>query len=108
MASVVGPWDVDNDNDGTPDSVWVDLGFSVQTTTDGRRYKPLFAIYCIDLDGKLNLNAHGGISHLVDQGNPIQYNDGGGAKFLFPDPSSPQATVPETARNSIGFPKQQF
>jgi len=56
---VRGPWDVDNDGDGVPDSIWVDLGFPVRSTPDGRRYKPLFAILCVDLDGRLNLNAHG-------------------------------------------------
>jgi hypothetical protein len=52
-------WDVDNDGDGTPDSVWVDLGMQVRSTADGRLYKPLFAILCTDLDGRVNLNAHG-------------------------------------------------
>lgn len=55
-------WDVDNDGDGVPDSVWVDLGMPVRTTTDGRKYKPLFAILCTDLDGRLNLNAHGSLT----------------------------------------------
>ena len=59
-------WDVDNDGDGVPDSVWVDLGMPVRSTTDGRLYKPLFAILCRDLDGSLNLNAHGSLAH-VDQ-----------------------------------------
>ena len=54
-------WDVDNDGDGVPDSVWVDLGMPVRTTADGRLYKPLFAILCVDLDGRLNLNAHGSL-----------------------------------------------
>ncbi|MEX2118549.1 MAG: hypothetical protein WD847_02990 [Pirellulales bacterium] len=54
-----GPWDVDNDGDGLPDSIWVDLGFPVQTAPDGRKYKPLFAILCLDLDNRLNLNVHG-------------------------------------------------
>jgi hypothetical protein len=52
-------WDVDNDGDGVPDSVWVDLGMPVRATADGRLYKPLFAILCVDLDGRINLNAHG-------------------------------------------------
>jgi hypothetical protein len=52
-------WDVDNDGDGVPDSVWVDLGLQVRSTADGRLYKPLYAILCTDLDGRLNLNAHG-------------------------------------------------
>ena len=54
-----GQWDVDNDGDGVPDSVWVDLGLPVRAAKDGRLYKPLVAILCVDLDGRLNLNAHG-------------------------------------------------
>ena len=54
-----GQWDVDNDGDGVPDSVWVDLGMPVRATADGRLYKPLFAILCTDLDGRVNVNAHG-------------------------------------------------
>jgi len=52
-------WDVDCDGNGRPDSVWVDLGLPVRSTSDGRQYKLLFAILCVDLDGRLNLNAHG-------------------------------------------------
>ena len=52
-------WDVDNDGDGIPDSVWVDLGLPARAGPDGKMYKPLFAILCTDLDGRLNLNAHG-------------------------------------------------
>lgn len=59
-------WDVDNDGDGEADSVWVDLGFPVQRRPDGTLYKPLFAILVVDLDGKLNLNAHTTINHLAD------------------------------------------
>lgn len=55
----VGPWDVDNDNDGIPDSIWVDLGDAVQEAEDGTRYKPLYAFLIIDLDSRLNVNAHG-------------------------------------------------
>ena len=54
-------WDVDNDGDGQTDSVWVDLGLPVRSTADGRQYKPLVAILCVDMDGRLNLNAHGSL-----------------------------------------------
>ena len=64
---VNGPWDVDNDGDGVADSVWVDLGMPVRATADGRLYKPLFAILCVDLDGRLNVNAHGA--------GPVAMND---------------------------------
>jgi hypothetical protein len=56
-----GPWDVDNDGDGNADSIWVDVGLPVQTAPDGRRFKPLAAILCLDLDGRLNVNAHGNV-----------------------------------------------
>ena len=56
---IQGPWDIDNDNDGVADSIWVDLGSPVKSTPDGRLYKPLYAILCVDLDGRLNVNAHG-------------------------------------------------
>jgi hypothetical protein len=61
----VAAWDVDNDGDGVPDSIWLDLGLPVQSTDDGRRYKALFAILCVDLDSRINLNAHGSLSHLA-------------------------------------------
>ncbi len=60
-----GPWDVDNDNDGIPDSVWVDIGLPVQKTEDGRFYKPLVAYLIQDMDGRLNLNAHGTAEHFA-------------------------------------------
>jgi len=60
----VGPWDVDNDNDGVGDSVWVDLGDPVQQAEDGTLYKPLYAFLIVDLDSRLNVNAHGLVDHL--------------------------------------------
>src|SRR5262249_21972436 len=62
---ITGPSDVDNDNDGVRDSVWVDLGDPIQETEDGRRYKTLYAILCVDLDSRLNVNAHGLADDLV-------------------------------------------
>jgi len=61
-----GPWDVDNDNDGLPDSIWVDLGDPVQRTKDGRFYKPLYAFLIQDMDGRLNINAHGSPDHFAN------------------------------------------
>jgi hypothetical protein len=62
--NVVGGLDIDNDNDGIRDSIWVDVGLPVQTMPDGTQYKWLAAILCIDMDGKINLNAHGTIAQL--------------------------------------------
>jgi hypothetical protein len=73
--AVVGPWDVDNDGDGVADSIWVDVGMPVQTAPDGRRFKPLAAILCLDLDGRLNVNAHGSLANVdasfAAPGNPF-------------------------------------
>ncbi|MFW6171173.1 MAG: hypothetical protein ACODAD_11840, partial [Planctomycetota bacterium] len=60
-------WDVDNDGDGVPDSIWMDVGLPIQTDDSGRRYKPLVAILCEDLDGRLNVNAHSSPAHISDQ-----------------------------------------
>jgi hypothetical protein len=62
---IVGPWDVDNDNDGVPDSVWIDLGDPVLETENGTRYKPLYAVLIVDLDSRLNVNAHGTSEHVI-------------------------------------------
>lgn len=59
-------WDIDNDNDGVPDSIWVDPGLPIVTSKDGKRYKRLVAILVKDLDGKIQLNAHGNSSTASD------------------------------------------
>ena len=71
MAFINGPWDVDNDADGTADSIWVDLGMPIKTAPDGRLYKPLYAILCVDLDGRLNVNAHG-VKEFEVAGTPLE------------------------------------
>lgn len=58
---ITGPWDVCNDGDGIPDSVWVDFGLPARAAADGRWYKPMVAVLCVDMDGRLNVNAHGTI-----------------------------------------------
>jgi len=65
-----GPWDVDNDGDGVPDSIWMDPEYPVHTASDGRRYKVLVAPLCVDLDGRLNVNAHGNYSHVGGYDTP--------------------------------------
>jgi hypothetical protein len=60
---IYGPWDVDSDGDGVNDAIWLDLNMPVQTASDGRRYKPLFAFKIADLDNRINLNFHGNEQH---------------------------------------------
>lgn len=64
---VYGPWDVDTDGDGIADSIWIDLNLPVQTSSDGRRYKPLFAIKIEDLDNRINVNFQGNEQHYSPQ-----------------------------------------
>lgn len=54
---VAGPWDVDANGDGIPDSVWIDAGLSPVSGPDGRLYKPLVAVHIVDMDGRININA---------------------------------------------------
>lgn len=63
--AIDGPWDIDNDGDNIPDSIWVDIGLPVTTTPDGRLVKPLVAVMVLDLDGRLNVNAHGSPKHYL-------------------------------------------
>ena len=51
--------DVDTDNDGVLDAVWIDVGMPVQTDAEGRSFRPLVAYKVIDMDANLNLNVHG-------------------------------------------------
>ena len=55
-------YDVDNDGDGVPDSVWLDLGYSARADSTGRLYKPLFAFMVIGLNGRIPLNTAGNLA----------------------------------------------
>ena len=56
-------FDVDNDNDGTPDSIWMDLDLPVMVRpSDNATYVPLIGVLIQDLDSLLNLNAVGNLS----------------------------------------------
>ena len=57
--------DVDNDADGVLDSVWVDFGASAFRLSDTTLVKPLAAIRCLDLGGRLGLNSVGSISQIA-------------------------------------------
>ncbi|HEV8071933.1 MAG TPA: hypothetical protein VGP76_29735 [Planctomycetaceae bacterium] len=51
---------VDTDNDGIPDSNYIDFGMPLMTTTDGtQQFVALAAVKLIDTDALFNLNAHG-------------------------------------------------
>lgn len=104
---ISGPWDVDNDGDGIADSVWVDVGLAVQTAPDGRRFKPLAAILCLDLDGRLNVNAHGSVAQLDANYNaPIAPSGNTMANFAFSTtPTSPPTIQLPSSVPTVGMPR---
>ena len=55
---------VDNTNNGTPDGYWMDINLSQFTAEDGKRYQPLVSYFVMDMDGKINVNAHGNQSQI--------------------------------------------
>lgn len=57
--------DVDNDGDGSLDSVWIDFGEQPFRMLDGTLVKPLAAIQVRDLGGRLNVNTHGSPAHVA-------------------------------------------
>ena len=56
---------VDQMGSGQEDCLWMDLGIPVFTNRDGRRVKPMVCYTVLDLDSKLNINAHGNRSQLT-------------------------------------------
>ncbi len=62
------PWDVDNDGDGIPDSVWIDAGLGTYTDPKtNKTYKKLVSYLVLDMDGRLNVNTHGNIIQAENQ-----------------------------------------
>ena len=45
-------FDVDNDGDGRPEGVWLDLDFPAQQLTDGRYYVPFYSFTILDGDAQ--------------------------------------------------------
>lgn len=74
-----GPWDVDNDGDGIPDSVWIDLNLPSFISSTGQEIRPLIAPLIEDLDGRINVNQAGNYRQLLGQKfpavNPSNYNN---------------------------------
>lgn len=94
-----GPWDVDNDGDGIADSVWIDIGTEA-VTIDGTVCKPLVAIMLVDLDGRINLNAHGSTAFDTYGEAPIAVAPDAsatGIRYAGSDPATTPAIEPHAA-----------
>lgn len=89
LRMIYGPWDVDNDMDGVRDSVWVDFGAPVMVGSKGRLVKPLAAIMVLDMDGRLNVNAHG-TRELAGMG--------GGLEMIPPSDPAATSALPQADR----------
>jgi hypothetical protein len=88
-------YDIDNDGDGVTDSVWLDLGYSIQRDPVGKLYKPLFAFMVIGLNGRLPLNT---VGNLHARATADQANNG----LAGPNPAN-NTTMPPS--NYINFPE---
>ena len=94
-------FDVDNDNDGVLDSIWMDLDLPVMVrTSDNATYIPLIALLIQDLDSLLNLNAVGNLSG--DTRTAATTNFGNGADISRSSMSlSPSEINPEWALDTL-------
>jgi hypothetical protein len=52
------------------DSFWMDLGYPVQVSRNGRKFKPLFAFLALGLDERINVNVHGNVNGTLVQRDP--------------------------------------
>jgi hypothetical protein len=65
---------------GGNDSVWLDLDYPVQTAPNGTKFKPLFAFFITDLDGRININTAANI-RATAQGAPFHGSNQGHGKW---------------------------
>lgn len=61
--------DVDNDNDGVADGIWLEGVLPDLRSPNGGTLKCAVSYFVIDMDGKLNLNAHGSLPPGGGNGN---------------------------------------
>jgi hypothetical protein len=77
---------------GGKDSVWVDLDYPVQQAADGTYFKPLFAFFIADLDGRINLNTAANVRNTTVNPNTHLSNQGWGTWEVNPAYLSPATT----------------
>ena len=86
-------FDYDNDGDGYREAILMDLDFPAQQDASGNLFVPMYMITIHDLDGLINLNAHGNL-----------------AKLLYGPNDVPLATIPLASdpTTPFGFSSGQF
>jgi hypothetical protein len=81
-----GTGQIDNDGDGVADSNWIDIGLPPFVDTAGNILKPKAALLVVDLDGRINLNAHGSNVDLETTETTSDFGGGGGDSLaLYPN-----------------------
>ncbi|MDO5566521.1 MAG: hypothetical protein Q4G59_07675, partial [Planctomycetia bacterium] len=53
------PYDVDNDNDGVKEGIWIPSGLPIRIAEDGTPYATMFSYTVLDMDGRVNVNYAG-------------------------------------------------
>jgi hypothetical protein len=81
-------WDVDNDGDGVPESIWIDPGLPVLTAPNGKRYKRLVAVLIKDMDGRVNLSTAGNLK-IAQENNYYLPDTQVSGQFAGQDPNAP-------------------
>ncbi len=69
-------WDVDNDNDGFKEGIWIPSGLPIRIDKNGTPYATMFSYTVIDMDGKININTAGNWDQLpyISDGDNDVYN----------------------------------
>lgn len=57
-------FDYDNDGDGIPESILMDLDYPPQQDANGKMFVPLFLVTIHDLDALINLTVHGNLAKI--------------------------------------------
>lgn len=60
-------WDVDNDNDGIREGIWIPSGLPIRYDQNGTPYATLFSYTVLDLDGRVNVNTAGNWDQLPNK-----------------------------------------
>ena len=84
----------DNDNDGVPDGFYLDFGLPTIISPNGDRVLLHASVLVVDLDGRINVNAHGSLSQMIYPANSTN-----GTHQLWP--SGPTVPLPGGAFTGI-------
>ena len=84
----------DNDNDGVPDGFYLDFGLPTIISPNGDRVLLHASVLVVDLDGRINVNAHGSLSQMIYPANSTN-----GTHQLWP--SGPTVPLPGEAFTGV-------